>query len=138
MWKLAIFTGLLALTVPSAAGATSGAEPDDLLPEERPVSTAPGTEPGVHARLIPATMVLPEYPRAARRGRIKGLVQLSGVIDEEGRVRDLECVNCKGDSTGFRRAAMEAVETWSYSPALTPDGTPVSVSILFEVRFLPE
>ena len=137
MLKSVLLAGVLALALPVASVAASRPGLNTTSPVLAPLSVAATLDPGVEARVVPETMVLPEYPPAARQGRIKGLVHLTGVIDEEGRVKDLECMNCKGDQTGFRRAAIAAVGAWNYQPALAPDGTPVSVSILFEVRFVP-
>lgn len=83
-------------------------------------------------------MILPRYPRAARRARIQGLVHLSGVIDEKGRVQDLRSTDDRNDPAGFRRATITAIASWNYRPATLADGTPVSVPVLFEVRFLPD
>ncbi|MFQ5767006.1 MAG: TonB family protein [Acidobacteriota bacterium] len=83
------------------------------------------------------TVVLPEYPPAARRGRMDGRVRLTATIDPTGRVTDLFCLDCQKDRAGFIASAMEAVGQWVYQPAQSPDGDPISISILFDIRFTP-
>lgn len=80
---------------------------------------------------------LPVYPLAARRARMPGVVQLAGVIDADGRVLDLKCVTCGGDRPGFTAAAMKAISTWTYERPASADGSPITVSVLFQVRFTP-
>jgi TonB family protein len=82
-------------------------------------------------------VVLPVYPLAARRARMQGVVQLAGVIDASGRVQGLECVTCGEDRPGFSAAAMKAISAWTYERPVSPDGAPVMVSVLFQVRFTP-
>ncbi|MFQ5718630.1 MAG: TonB family protein [Acidobacteriota bacterium] len=101
------------------------------------VEVLPRAGGGAFAQPVVRSMVLPAYPWAAQRGRFNGLVQLTGVVDETGRVCHLECVDCAADATGFQQAAMDALGRWNYEPARNPDGRPVSVSIQFEVRFQP-
>ena len=129
-----VLTAALVFALPVLAGAAPGTDLDRS--SSRPVSiTGEESGAGQQARLIPATIVIPEYPPAARRGRITARVHLAGVIDAEGRVQALACMDCASDPAGFGEAAIQALAAWSYRPALTPDGTPVSVSISFDVRF---
>ena len=107
--------------------------PAQAVPSQTAVSPS---EEELHG-LTAVHTVLPDYPQAALRGRIKGRVQLEGIVDQNGRVRELACIDCPSDSTGFVNAAVAAIETWSYQPARNPDGSPVSVSITFDVRFIP-
>ena len=98
----------------------------------------PGAAAAQNAGAIkPLTVVVPDYPPAALRARIKGKVLLKGTIGTDGQVRNLACVECGPQQTGFQDAALEAISSWSYSPATAPDGSPVSVSILFNVSFSP-
>lgn len=61
--------------------------------------------------------VKPKYPmKAAKKGR-DGWVQLSYVIDEQGRVKDVVSLHNGGDDA-FVRAAISAVEQWQFEPAM--------------------
>ncbi|MFQ5671370.1 MAG: TonB family protein [Acidobacteriota bacterium] len=139
MSRSLLVSGVLALLLP--AGATAAHQPDPGRERDRepaPVFIMARTPPSTQARLVEGTMILPRYPRAARRARIQGLVHLSGVIDEKGRVQDLRSTDDRNDPAGFRRATITAIASWNYRPATLADGTPVSVPVLFEVRFLPD
>ena len=57
--------------------------------------------------------VEPEYPAAARKKRIQGLVILSALIDKEGRVEDLKVLSGNPELTD---AAIAAVRQWKYTP----------------------
>lgn len=74
----------------------------------------------------------PVYTEEARQRRIQGVVILSGIVDEEGLVRNLEVI--KGLPFGLDRKAVEAVKTWRFEPS-TKDGKPVAVYFHFQVGF---
>lgn len=84
----------------------------------------------VESRLIDSyTVAVPverpqaKYPsRAAKKG-VDGWVQLSYVIDQEGKVKDVVAMNNGGDPL-FVKAAMSAVKTWQFEPA-TANGEPI-------------
>ena len=74
----------------------------------------------------------PPYTEEARQKRIQGVVILSGIVDEEGRVRNLEVV--KGLPFGLDQQAVETVREWRFEPSRL-DGRPVAVHFLFQVGF---
>lgn len=74
----------------------------------------------------------PPYTERARQKRTQGVVILSGIVDEEGNVRNLEVV--KGLPFGLDTEALRTVATWKYEPSLL-DGRPVAVHFLFQVSF---
>lgn len=64
----------------------------------------------------PVERVAPKYPvSAAKRGQ-SGWVQMSFVVDEEGKVKDVAVLDHSGPNS-FIGAAQEAVKKWQYSPA---------------------
>ena len=58
----------------------------------------------------------PKYPPAARRKMIEGWIRLRFVVDEEGRVGDVEILEWSGDE-GFCVSAVKAVKEWRFQPA---------------------
>lgn len=73
----------------------------------------------------------PAYPDAARAAGMEGVVFLKIVINEDGSVGAIEVK--KGDEP-FVSAAVAAVKTWKYSPALV-DGKPTAVYRIIKVPF---
>jgi TonB family protein len=80
----------------------------------------------------PLERVDPKYPKMAAQKGTEGWVLMSYVIDEEGNVQDPVVEDFEGD-TGFKRAALNAVEDWKYSPAMK-DGKPTQQCVS-SVRF---
>lgn len=74
----------------------------------------------------------PMYTETAREERIQGLVILRLVIDETGRVTDVEVL--KGLPYGLTETAMQTVEQWRFEPA-THRGKPVSVLYNITINF---
>ncbi len=71
----------------------------------------------------PINRVPPKYPlNAAKRGQ-EGWVQVSFVVDEEGKVQDPFVHDSSGNKY-FEKAALRAIEEWEYAPA-TVNGEPV-------------
>jgi protein TonB len=76
--------------------------------------------------------VEPDYPEAARKARIEGVVILEAVITAQGGVEDVRVVHSAGlllDS-----AAAEAVRRWTYRPG-TLNGRAVRVLLTVNVTF---
>lgn len=76
----------------------------------------------------------PVYPSAAKAEGIEGTVVVRYGISADGRV-----VNARVESASpeglFEEAALDAVRTWRYNPAIR-DGRPVAVdNVLSTVRF---
>lgn len=67
--------------------------------------------------------VPPKFPRRQAKLGQDGWVQLSFVIDEEGKVKDVIPLD-HGGSKSFVKSAIRAVKQWQYSPAIV-DGKPV-------------
>lgn len=73
----------------------------------------------------------PPYPARKLQQGVEGTVKLRLVIDESGRVEDVEVLS--GDED-FRRAVMSVVWKWRFTPA-RHRGRPVKVWALKEVSF---
>lgn len=99
------------------------------LPEE---PAGPYTIGGRVSAPVRIEAPLPVYPEMARRVRKECTVILRSVIDESGRVTDLEVT--KSCPLGMDQAALEAVERWRYEPA-TLAGVPVPVWMTLRVVF---
>lgn len=59
----------------------------------------------------------PRYPVTAARAGAEGWVQMSYVIDVDGKVKD-PVVEDYGGYSGFKRAALIAIQDWTYAPAM--------------------
>ena len=78
------------------------------------------------------TSVEPEYPDAARRARVQGMVTLDTVIGADGKVQQASPVS--GNSQ-LAEAAAVAVRQWRYKPYLSK-GKPVPVRTQVSVQFM--
>lgn len=74
----------------------------------------------------------PSYTEEGRKARHQGRVVLRTVIDEHGLVKDVEVV--EGQPYGLSEAAVAAIRTWRFHPALL-DGEPVPVFYLLTINF---
>lgn len=75
--------------------------------------------------------VQPLYPSLAASNRIEGEVQIEASIDRTGKVIATKVIS---GPVLLRRAAMDAVKQWRYSPALL-DGKPIAMQYKVKVRF---
>jgi TonB family protein len=74
----------------------------------------------------------PVYTELARRARVTGTVIVEAIIDEQGNVVNAKVL--KGQPMGLDRAAVDAIQTWKFKPALK-DGKPVKVYYVLTVNF---
>ncbi len=74
----------------------------------------------------------PSYTEEGRKAKHQGRVVLRTVIDEGGLVKDVEVI--EGQPYGLSEAAMAAVRTWRFHPALY-EGKPVAVLYLLTINF---
>ena len=72
----------------------------------------------------PLVRIPPQYPPKLLLNRIKGRVDVSIVIDEEGRVTDYKVRRFTHDE--FKREVMKVIRRWKFSPAIK-DGRKVAV-----------
>jgi TonB family protein len=74
------------------------------------------------------------YPPLARQHGIEGTVELSALVDENGRVAEVSIVRARPRNVGFESAAVAAVRSRRYR-AGTREGVPVRVWIPIVVNF---
>jgi TonB family protein len=126
----------------SEAARESGSEASTADAAGAPTPPAPsGPEPDDNGVYRPTSEIRrpvllertnPRYPIEDRRRGTSGSVILSVVIGEDGRVREPKVV--RSVSASMDRAALEAVRTWKYRPAML-DGAPVPVYGVITVNF---
>ena len=119
--------GLAAVGAPMVVGlvgATTGRAVAQATAE--PVQVEPAVESGIVLKKVP-----PEYPEAAKKARIQGVVLLEAIISKEGDVEHLDVVS--GDPA-LAPSAVEAVKQWKYKPYLV-NGDPVVVKTKVTIDF---
>lgn len=77
--------------------------------------------------------VEPAYPPLAKLTGIEGLVVLSVLIDETGRLQEVQVVKSLGN-TGCDQAAVTAAKQWTFAPAIR-QGNPVAARVTLPVLF---
>jgi len=134
-----------AYTGPGDGGGTSGGSgtPSGIPSGDKHVP-APRVNPSVSEGPKPAPkgesraarlvgQVRPTYPSDARDDGVEGTTVLSVSLDTSGKVTSAKVVTSSGDRR-LDRAAVEAVEKWSYSPCLK-DGVPAASTVRVRVEF---
>ena len=81
---------------------------------------------------VEISRVKPQYPEAARKARMQGVVILEAIITKDGSVSDVRVL--RGINPLLDNAAMRAVQQWKYKPA-TFNGRPVPVYLTVTVTF---
>ncbi|MGE0456332.1 MAG: TonB family protein [Vicinamibacteria bacterium] len=76
--------------------------------------------------------VLPEYPAAAQAQGVRGIVILQVLIDEQGKVSEVDVVR---SIPGLDEAAITAVRQWEYEPVKI-DGRATPVRLTVPITFL--
>jgi len=75
----------------------------------------------------------PDYPAAARSGKVEGVIALDVVVGRDGSVVDVHALN--GPEV-LARAAMDAMRWWRFEPYRV-DGQPVVVETTVAMEFKP-
>ena len=131
-------------TEPDGPGDETGSTPGDPngVPDgtgETPVvgpGTGSGEAPLIIGGDVRAPVLIaraePEYPEAARRIHLEGLVILEAIISADGAVGDIRVVHSANPL--LDAAAEKAVRQWRYRPA-TLNGRAVSVYLTVTVTF---
>ena len=78
--------------------------------------------------------VPPVYPEAARAERVQGIVVLDLTIEADGRVSAVQVF--QGVDPRLDKAAVDAVQQWTFKPARDKKNQPVKVAYKVTVRFL--
>lgn len=117
---------------PTTATTQAAERPPDPTPaqpapaQDRPVRQGDLVEVGTEG-LIPAELIrmkLPLYPALAKAQRVEGLVVLSALISEDGKVLDVRLLRGVNQKVGINEAAIQAVRSSTFRPA-TKDGVRV-------------
>ncbi len=74
----------------------------------------------------------PQYPEAARKARMEGVVILEAIITDQGTVEDVRVL--KSVNPLLDASAVRAVQQWKYKPA-TLNGRAVRVYLTVTVTF---
>jgi protein TonB len=110
------------------AGLTGGA--DALLGDTDNVVM---TEDSVDEPPRALQQTAPVYPERARKKGVTGRVVLSLLIDAGGSVQDVRVTESQPAGV-FDEAAVSAVQTWRFQPAMY-EGRPVSIRVTLPLRF---
>jgi|SRR6185437_3250466 len=110
------------------------------LPVPAIVPPKPAAEPHEPARYrmggivkpaVPIHRVEPIYPQLARQMRVEGVVEITGIIGTDGRMKEVQLV--RGHPL-LAPAAMDAVRKWIYAPT-TLNGEPIEVIAPITITF---
>lgn len=74
------------------------------------------------------------YPEEARKRGEQGIVHVKALVGKDGHVRDASVDPSKPASPLLAGAAVEAVKTWTFEPAMAK-GEPVEIWIVVPVNF---
>jgi len=75
----------------------------------------------------------PSYSEEARVAKLQGSVILRVVVSATGQVEN--AVVLRGPGHGLDQKALEAVQSWRFTPAVGPDGKPVACMVNIEMTF---
>jgi TonB family protein len=105
-------------------------------PANKRQSSPSGRGPDVaHKPPVPAHLVAPKYPRAARGRRATGYVLVAFTVNADGSVSDIDVVNSEPRHL-FDKAALKAVRQWRFKPYRV-NGKPASVRVKQRIQFSP-
>lgn len=76
----------------------------------------------------------PKYTPEAIRARVQGLVEMSVVVERDGRVGAVDVTKSLDTTYGLDEEAVKAVRQWKFKPG-TKDGKPVRVRVDIEMTF---
>lgn len=75
----------------------------------------------------------PRYTDAAFKAHVEGSVELSAVVETDGRASHIVVEKRLG--AGLDESVVKAVQKWEFKPSLGPNGKPAAVRILFKLDF---
>lgn len=101
--------------------------------EEAPIEKAQVQVPAELMQKLVIHRVDPEYPAAARQGKLQGVIALDVVVGRDGSVVDVRALN--GPAV-LARSAVDALRWWKFEPYRV-NGEPVVVETTVAVEFKP-
>ena len=101
--------------------------------QEKDVELKMPTFPGGEEALLKFVMANTNYPREARKSKIRGKVYVSFIVDKEGKVKD--AVVKKGIGGGCDEEALRVVQMMPQWIPGTQDGRPVDVKFNLPIPF---
>jgi protein TonB len=112
-------------------------KPEDVKPLGPPQPKPKKPVPVYELSRVPSfkDRIVPQYPEAAKRAEIEGVVQLEVLIDEKGRVLKVKVL--KGLGYGLDEAAVTAIKKSTFVPGLKGK-EPVPVRLRIPFRFILE
>jgi TonB family protein len=78
-------------------------------------------------------MPSPSYTNEAKAAKIRGSVQIEGIVGLDGRIRNMRVI--RGLGYGLDESALKTLKKWRCSPAIGPDGKPHPAKVPFEINF---
>jgi TonB family protein len=88
---------------------------------------------GVSAPTV-VRQVTAEYPLAAMREKIQGIVVVEGVVKTDGTMSDVRVVKSLDSTYGLDDEAVRTAKQWRFTPG-TLAGRPVAVLVTIEIQF---
>jgi protein TonB len=88
---------------------------------------------GTDRDAVPQVRIDPEYPMRAQQQGVEGWVIVQYVVGKDGSVRDARALDAQPSGI-FDRAAVQAVMSWKFSPAIR-DGKPIETSLKAKINF---
>jgi protein TonB len=128
------------MTIPGLNLNTSAAGPAPAAPAATPVNAPPAAAKKqapttMGGRIVQASLVTrkePEYPKLARQMGVRGVVELTATIGQDGRVKSVKVD--KGHPL-LQKAATDAVMQWVYKPTML-NGVAVQSDTKISLNFL--
>jgi len=99
------------------------------------LAQAPAGPPLVYGQAFLRSWVPAEYPKAALKDRLSGLVTVRFIVDEKGNVATSRVIEASDPS--FVDAAQSAVKKWAFSPAVDANKN-VACSMDASIAFMPD
>lgn len=121
-------------TPSAAAPRTTAPAADTAAPAPAPAAPVAAAPSGGDTRdAVLVKSVPPQYPNAALRRRQEGWVQVEFTVTSEGAVANARVLDADPPRT-FDRAALDAVQRWTFNPALR-NGSAVEATVRRRIEF---
>ena len=91
-------------------------------------------EPGVTLPQV-VKEVRGQYTQEAKDAHIEGTVVMTIVVQDNGKVGDVQVSRSLDPTYGLDKQAVEAAKLWEFKPA-TKDGKPIAIRVDLEMKFI--